>query len=49
MIEELQARQKILFNLLMKKDVEINEYKMEGAQLSRSQFIYFYYLSLFTK
>lgn len=40
MIEELQAREKMLFNLLAKKDAEINEYKMEGAKISRRQYLY---------
>ncbi|XP_075213550.1 uncharacterized protein LOC142319770 [Lycorma delicatula] len=39
MIEELQAREKMLFNLLAKKDAEINEYKMEGAKISRQSVI----------
>ncbi|KAJ9591395.1 hypothetical protein L9F63_002001 [Diploptera punctata] len=35
MIQQLQSQKNKLFDLLKKKDVEINEYKMEGAQLSR--------------
>ncbi|CAG2064969.1 unnamed protein product [Timema podura] len=35
MLLELQSRQQLLINLLKKKDTEITEYKMNGAQLSR--------------
>ncbi|XP_075212718.1 non-homologous end-joining factor 1-like isoform X2 [Lycorma delicatula] len=47
MIEELQAREKMLFNLLAKKDAEINEYKMEGAKISR--LVYMELLAYFFK
>ncbi|PNF28500.1 hypothetical protein B7P43_G15233 [Cryptotermes secundus] len=35
MVQQLQAQKHLLFDLLKKKDIEITEYKLEGAQLSR--------------
>lgn len=37
MVQQLQAQKHLLFDLLKKKDIEITEYKLEGAQLSRSE------------
>ena len=39
MIQQLQNQKVKLFDLLRRKDVEISDYKMEGAQLSRSKLL----------
>ncbi|XP_021940865.1 uncharacterized protein LOC110840264 isoform X2 [Zootermopsis nevadensis] len=35
MVQQLQAQKRSLFDLVKKKDIEITQYKLEGAQLSR--------------
>jgi hypothetical protein len=37
MVQQLQAQKRLLFDLLKKKDIEITEYKLEGAHLSRGK------------